>query len=160
MYYYTAFVRLQPETATRLACEAPIILSYIRDRVYVGRTTDPHRRAMNWRKEGTNSLGRTLRRLENLGYICYKDYIPMCRVWFCLIGSKNTPEGIWNAPGVAFKMMVARTPNKLHSQLMEYSYTRRADLVHYETTDMFTRQTSAVLEGNVDVILARVFANK
>lgn len=84
----------------------------------------------------------------------------MCRVWFCLIGAKNTPEGVWDAPEVAFKMMVARTPNKLHSQLMEYSYTRRVDLIRYETTDMLSRQTSAVLESNVDAILARVFVHK
>ena len=84
----------------------------------------------------------------------------MCRVWVCLVGDKNTPEPIWDAPEVAFKMMVARTPNKLHSQLMEYSYTRRVELVRYETTDTLSRQTSVVLEANADAISARVFTNK
>ena len=156
MYYYTALVKLQPEAVTRLAREAPTLLAYARDRVYVGRTTDPHRRAMEWKMEGTNSLGRTLYRLDNLGYICYRDYIPMCRVWFCLVGAKNTPESVWNAPEAAFKMMVARTPNKLHSQVIEYSETRRK-LVRYQTTDTLSRRKSDILEANADAVLKRVF---
>jgi len=156
MYYYTALVKLQPEAVTRLAREAPTLLAYARDRVYVGRTTDPHRRAMEWKAEETNSLGRTLYRLDNLGYICYRDYIPMCRVWFCLVGAKNTPETVWNAPEAAFKMMVARTPNKLHSQVIEYSETRRK-LVRYQTTDTLSRRKSDILEANADAVLKRVF---
>ena len=111
MYYYTAVVRLQPEALKRLTLEAPTLLGYIRDRVYVGRTIDPHRRATNWKSEDSHSLGRSLRRLDNLGYVCYKDYIPMCRVWFCLVGPKKTMKITWDAPEMAFKMMVARTPN-------------------------------------------------
>ncbi len=89
MYYYMTLVKLQPETVIRLAYEAPTLLAYVRDRIYVGRTTDPHRRAMNWRMDATNSLGRTLRRIDKLGYVCYRDHIPMCRVWFCLVGAKT-----------------------------------------------------------------------
>jgi hypothetical protein len=159
MYYYTALVKLRPEAATRLAYEAPTLLAYARDRVYVGRTTDPHRRAMGWKMEGTNSLGRTLRRLDNLDYICYKDYIPMCRVWFCLVGAKNTPESVWDAPEAAFKMMVARTPNKLHSQVIEYSKNRK-DPIRYQATDVLSRRKNDILEANADAILARVFTNK
>ncbi len=159
MYYYTALVKIGPEAATRLACEVPTLLSYVRDRVYVGRTTDPHRRAMGWKMEGTNSLGRTLRRLDNLGYVCYKDYIPMCRVWFCLVGAKNTPGSVWDAPEAAFKMMVARTPNKLHSQVVEYSKDRN-DPIRYQATDVFFRRKSDILEANADAILAMVFTNK
>jgi hypothetical protein len=156
MYYYTALVKLQPEAVTRLAYEAPTLLAYARDRVYVGRTTDPHRRAMGWKMEGTNSLGRTLRRLDNLDYVCYKDYIPMCRVWFCLVGAKNTPESVWDAPEAAFKMLVARTPNKLHSQIVEFSKTRR-NMIRHQSTDTFSRRRSDILEANADAILARVF---
>ena len=54
--------------------------------------------------------------MDNLGCICYKDYIPMCRVWFYLVGAKNTPETVWDAPESAFTMMVARTPDQLHWQ--------------------------------------------
>jgi hypothetical protein len=109
MYYYTAFVRLQPETVNRLAYEALTLLAHVRDRVYVGRTTDPHRRAIDWGVGETNSLGRKLRRMDNLGYVYYKDYIPMYRVWFCLVGDKNTPESNWDAPESAFKMIVSRS---------------------------------------------------
>jgi hypothetical protein len=114
---------------------------------------------MGWKMEGTNSLGRTLRRLDNLDYICYKDYIPMCCVWFCLVGAKNTPQCVWDAPEAEFKMMVARTPNKLHSQVVEFSKTRKNSL-RYQTTDTFSRRKSGILEANVDAILARVITNK
>ena len=80
----------------------------------------------------------------------------MCRVWFCLVGAKNTPETVWNAPEAAFKMMVARTPNKLHSQVIEYSETRRK-LVRYQTTDTLSRRKSDILEANADAVLKRVF---
>jgi hypothetical protein len=159
MYYYTALVRLRPETANRLAYKAPTLLAYVRDRVYVGRTTDPHRRAMNWRMDGTNSLGRTLRYMDKLGYVCYRDYIPMCRVWFCLVGAKNTPETTWDAPESAFKMMVARTPDKLHSQANEYS-SKLTRSVRYHTSVILSKRTGADLEVEADAILAKLFKSK
>ena len=159
MYYYTALVRLQPETVKRLAYEAPMLLAYVRERVYVGRTTDPHRRAMSWGMDETNSLGRTLRRMDSLGYICYKDYIPMCRVWFCLVGAKNTPETIWDAPESAFKIMVARTPNKLHSQANEH-LSKRMRSVSYETSAILSKRNGTDLEMEADTILAKTFKAK
>jgi hypothetical protein len=139
-----------------MSSETPTLLAYVRDRVYVGRTTDPHRRALNWKADGTNSLGRTLRRLFNLGYVCYKDYIPMCRVWFCLVGPKNTQETTWDAPESAFKMMVMRTPNKLHSQAAEYAKTSKK-LDFYRSSLTMSRRASADHETQADAILAKVF---
>ena len=140
MHYYTVVVRIQPEALKRLTSEAPTLLAYIRDRVYVGRTTDPHRRAPSWKSKDTHSLGMSLRRLANLGYVRYKEYIPMCRVWFCLVGAKNTTKVTCDAPEVAFTMMVERTPNKLHSQSVEnYRRNKRHEghrmssvVVHWE----------------------------
>jgi hypothetical protein len=152
MYYYTAVVRLQPDTLKRLTSEAPVLLGYLRDRVYVGRTTDPHRRASSWVSEYSHSLGRALRRLANLGYVCYKDYIPMCRTWFCLIGAKNVTKVTWGAPEAAFKMMVARTPNKLHIQAVETNRGR-----HCTNTPVFWFYNSAKLEAKADRILAKLF---
>ena len=94
--------------------------------------------------------------MADISYICYKDCIPMCRVWFCLVGAKNTPECVWDAPEAAFKMMVARTPNNLHSQVIEFSETRRK-WVRYQTTDTLSRQKSADLEAKADASLKRVF---
>jgi hypothetical protein len=133
MYYFTSLVRTHPPAANRLASEAPTLLACARDRVYVRRTTDPHRRATNWKTEATKYLGRTLHRLANLGYICYKDYIPICRVWFCLVGAKSTRELTWGAPVYAFKMMVARTPNKLNSQALEHCKLKRGVIRNHET---------------------------
>ena len=80
----------------------------------------------------------------------------MCRIWFCLVGTKNTPESVWDAPEAAFKIMVARTPNKLHSQIVEFSKTRR-NMIRHQSTDTFSRRWSDILEANADAILARVF---
>lgn len=82
----------------------------------------------------------------------------MCRVWFCLVGSKNTPDMMWDAPETAFKMMVARTPNKLHSQALEYCKIRK-DCVFYNTSPSISMRTSKDLETKADKILAKVFFN-
>lgn len=150
-------MRIRPDAAKRLAAETPALLALARDRVYVGRTMDPHRRAMNWKMEMTNSLGRTLRRLANLGYICYKDYIPMCRVWFCLIGPKNTHETTWDAPETAFKMMVARSPNKLHIQAFECTKTHKSRMGSYRMSTCILKRSSEELEAEADAILAGLF---
>jgi hypothetical protein len=156
MYYYTAVVRLQPEALKRLTSEAPTLLGYIRDRVYMGRTIDPHRRSTSWKSEDSHSLGKSLHRLANLGYVCYKDYIPMCRVWFCLVGAKNTTKNTWDAPETAFKMMVARTPNKLHSQSIEYCRKFKGYDGH-RMSSVLAMHNSAKLEAEAERILANVF---
>ena len=156
MYYYTAVVRLLPEALKRLTSEAPTLLGYIRDRVYVGRTIDPHRRATSWKSEDSHSLGRSLRLLAKLGYVCYKDYIPMCRVWFCLVGAKNTMDKIWDAPEMAFKMMVARTPNKLHSQSVEYCRKFKGFNGH-RMSSVLSMHSNAKLEAEANRLLANVF---
>ena len=138
-----------------MTLEEPTLLAYDRDHIYMGRTIDPHCRASSWKSECANYLGSTLRQLANLGYVCYKDYIPMCRVWFCLVGANNTPKSTWDAPEAAFKMMVARAPNKLHSQSVEYcrSSNKSGD---YRTSADVSMHNSADLEDKVDSILAIV----
>ena len=74
--------------------------------------------------------------MANLGYVCYKDYIPMCRAWFYLLKAKNTREMTWVAPELAFKMMVARTPNKLNSQALERFKTKKGVIRYHNTLDL------------------------
>ena len=80
----------------------------------------------------------------------------MCRVWFCLVGPKNTSEATWDAPEAAFKMMVARSPNKCHSQFYEYSRGRK-DCIFYHTSLSMSMRTSDDLEDAANKILAKIF---
>jgi len=52
--------------------------------------------------------------------------------------------------------MVARTPNKLHSQIVEFSKTRR-DMIRHQSTDTFSRREIDILEAYADILLEKVF---
>jgi hypothetical protein len=80
----------------------------------------------------------------------------MCRVWFYLVGAKNTTGSTWDAPETAFKIMVASTPNKLHSQAVEYCKMRK-DSVEYRTSAAMSKRRSGDLDTKADSILAKLF---
>ena len=81
----------------------------------------------------------------------------MCRVWFCLIGPKNTREATWDAPESAFKMMVARDPNKPHTQSTEYTKNKGAHAIYYHSTPTLTMRMVGDLEAKTDKILENLF---
>ena len=76
----------------------------------------------------------------------------MCRTWFCLIGAKNLTKATWDAPETAFKMLVARTPNKLHVQAVEKNHNE-----NWKDTSVFLLFNSAKLEVKANRILAKLF---
>lgn len=121
MYYYTAYVW----TSKGLNASLQGKMKYdLKRRVYVGRTLDPHRRSRAWSKERSHGLGRCLIYLKSRGYIENVHFAAVCNVWFCITGSKNTPQWVWNAPETAFKLLVARRQKSLHDQKIELSDRR------------------------------------
>lgn len=115
MYYYSACVYIPPCLARCLPHEARAD----RRRTYLGRTRVPHDRSKAWSREFSHGLGAFLRRLEAAGLVRNRHYVPLCRVWFCITGSKNTPQATWNKPEAAFKLLAARRPGTLFRQNLE-----------------------------------------
>ena len=158
MYYYIAVVKMKPATVETLANEKPELLEMARNRVYVGRTRNPHFRATQWQLDASNSLGRTLQQINAMGFLRYRDYYTLCHVSFCIVGPKNTPEHTWDAIEAAYKLLISRTPNKLHSQSIEYYKGKFKDRERTSIySDQFESYKRQDLEAEADRLLSSVF---